>query len=297
MSVLAFREVLPRVFRHRFGEPPQAERKFTVSLTQPVANQLILNAVGIFFGDTHPEYTYLRCVEGNVTETDRHYAEVTYRYELPPRGTQQFEASPLARPDVWSFSVGGAQVPALTYYEGAGNGDIRPLVNAANEFVYENVTTLAAEVRATISSNRAVFPLPIAAEVANSINASPYLFGERHTWMCSGINATQAVEAVNNVEVAYWQITVELLYRASGWNLLLPNIGLHQIKGGKKTPCVVEDDTQTPPCDVPSPTPQALDVNGLQKTNMDPPDILGGPDGRRIYKEVEFAPYFGTPPI
>jgi hypothetical protein len=294
MSVLDFREVLPRTFRHRFGDPPQAERKFTVSLTAPVANQQILNSVGIFFGALHPEYPYLRCVEGNVTETDRHYAEVTYRYELPPRGAQQFEANPLARADVWTFSTGGAQVPALVYYDGSGNTDIKPLVNTANEFVFEGLTTLEAEVRATISSNRAVFPLPIAADVTNAINASPYLFGDRHTWMCAGINASQAVEAVNDQEITYWQITVELVYRASGWNLLLPNVGLNQIDGGKKKPCIVENEDGDK---IAASTPQSLDNNGKQKANNDPPDILDAPFGRRIYREIDFAPFFGTPPF
>jgi hypothetical protein len=294
MSVLAFREVLPRTFRHRFGEAPQAERKFTVSLSQPTANQQILNSVGIFFGALHPEYPYLRCVEGNVTETDRHYAEVTYRYELPPRGTQQFEPNPLARPDVWSFSTGGAQVPALVYYDGAGNDNLKPLVNKANEFVFEGLTTLEAEVRATISSNRATFPLPIAAEVTNAINASPYLFGAQHTWMCAGINASQAVEAVNDSEITYWQISVELVYRASGWNLLLPNVGLNQIDGGKKKPCTVENEDGD---EIAASTPQSLDDNGKQKANNDPPDILDAPVGRRIYREINFAPFFGTPPF
>jgi hypothetical protein len=295
MSVLDFREVLPRTFRHRFGDPPQAERKFTVSLTAPTSNQQILSSVGIFFGALHPEYPYLRCVEGNVTETDRHYAEVTYRYELPPRGNQQFEANPLARPDVWTFSTGGAQVPALVYYEGAGNNNLKPLVNTANEFVFEGLTTLEAEVRATISSNRPAFPLLIAADVTNAINASPYLFGARHTWMCAGINASQAVEAVNDSEVTYWQVNVELVYRASGWNLLLPNVGLNQMfSSGIKRPCTVQNEEGIK---IAASTPQALNNDGSQKIAGAPPDILDAPFGRRIYREIDFAPFFGTPPF
>lgn len=300
MAVLSYREVLPRTFRHRFGDSPQAERKFTVSLDEATTNQEILNAVGIFHGAVHPEYPYLRCIEGNVTETDRYYAEITYRYEVPSQSAQggggQFQANPLARPDVWSFSTGGAQIATTMYYEGDGNGDRRPLLNTANEFVYEGLTTLEAEVRATISSNRAVFPLPIAAEVTNCINATPYLFGDKHTWMCAGISATQAVEVVNDLEVAFWQITVELVYRASTWNQFLPNMGINQLKGGKVVTCTVEDQTQTPPVLVPATTPQALASNGEQKgTNT--PDILGGAAGRRVYKEIVFDPYFGTPPI
>lgn len=303
MAVLSFREVIPRTFRHRFGDAPQADRKFVATLDGATGTQEILNAVGIFHGASHPEYPYLRCVEGNVSETDRFYAEITYRYELPFSGSGggfRFEPNPLARADVWSFSTGGAQVPALTYYEGDGNADLRPLVNTANEFVYESLTSLEAEVRATIASNRATFPLPIAAEVTNAINATPYLFGARHTWMCAGLNATQVIEVVNNLEITYWQITVELVYRASGWNLFLPNIGLNQLKivpplsSPSRVPCVVRNAQGE---EVPASSPQALDSNGLQKANNDPPDILGGADGRRIYREIEFAPFFGTPPF
>lgn len=306
MAVLSFREVIPRTFRHRFGDSPQAERKFTVSLDNATSNEEILNSIGIFHGAVHPEYPYLRCVEGNVTETDRYYGEITYRYEVPAQAAQggggQFQANPLARPDVWSFSTGGAQVATTMFYNGDGNADRRPLLNTANEFVYEGLTTLEAEVRATISSNRAVFPLPIAADVTNCINATPYLFGAKHTWMCAGISATQAVEVVNGLEIAYWQITVELVYRASTWNQFLPNVGLNQLQlVGPTSPPVVEKRFCTVKNEdgvaVPASSPQALDANGLQKTAGDSPDILGGAAGRRIYKEIVFDPYFGTPPI
>lgn len=180
-------------------------------------------------------------LDASVTETDRHHAEITYRYELPKQ--QDFDPHPLARQDVWTFSVGGAQVPALRYYHGTGNSDIRPLTNAAYSYI-DGLTTLEAEVRCTIAGNRASFPSALAASVTNSINASPYLFGDTHTWLCQGISASQQTEAVNGVPVNFWSVSVELTYRASGHLLRIPHVGFQCIDDGKIVPCVVFDATE-----------------------------------------------------
>jgi hypothetical protein len=293
MAVTSFREILPRSGSHRFGEAPTAERKFAVTVNGPTPIQQVANAIGIFHGAQHPELSFLRMLNGTYNEVDRFHVEATYSYELPQVGSQDLNPNPLARPDVWSFSTGGAQVPALTYYEGSGNGDVRPLVNAAHDF-FEGLTTLEAEVRATIAWNRANFPAADAAAVTNAINASPYLWGDTHTWQCAGISAQRQYEVVNDVEIGYWSGTTELVYRASGWNLLLPHVGFNRILGTNKRPCLVEgleegDDR------VAASTPQPLNTDGTQKyppgNAQGPPDILM----RRIYREISFAPYFGTP--
>jgi hypothetical protein len=289
MSVINFREVLPRTFAHKFGEGPTSERKFVATLDEPTPHQQILNAIGIFHGATHPEYTYLFCVEGQITETDRQHAEITYRYEVPP--LQQFEPNPLSRRDVWSFSVGGAQVPALNYFHGdSGNGDIRPLVNAADDF-FEGLTATEAEVRATINSNRATFDLTLASNVTNAINASPYLGGDRFTWLCAGIGAQQTSEVVNDIRVNYWQLTVELIYRRSSWLMYLPHIGWHYIKSGKKERAWVYDEDGT--TKIPASSPQPLTENGELKYPGGPglPELLQ----RRLNPIIDFAPFFGTP--
>lgn len=297
MSILGSREVLPRTFSHRFGESPTAERTFVVTLSKPVSHQLLLDTVGIKHGHGHPEFSYLYCTDGSITEPDRYHAEITYRYEVP-RGdgsTADFQPNPLARSDIWSFSTGGAQVPALTYYEGSGNGDVRPLINAAHDF-FEGLTTLEAEVRATISSNRPAFPASLAASVTNSVNAGAYLWGNPHTWICQGISATPQTEVVNSITINYWSISVELVYRASGYDLLLPHVGFNCLSGTNKKPCKVRG-LEDNDADVAATTPQPLNENGTQKyppgTAQGAPDILT----RRVYKEVDFTTFFGTPPF
>jgi hypothetical protein len=288
MAVINFREVLPRTFQHKFGEAPTSERKFVATLDVPTPHQQILNAIGIFHGATHPEYTYLFCIEGQITETDRQHAEITYRYEVPT--TEQFEANPLSRRDVWSFSVGGAQVPALNYFHGdTGNADVRPLVNAAGDF-FEGLTATEAEVRATINSNRATFDLTLASNVTNAINGSPYLGGDRFTWLCAGIAAQQTSEVVNDQRINYWQLTVELIYRRSTWLMYLPHIGWHYIEGSQKKKVWAYDKDGE---EVDAGAPQPLNEDGTLKY----PGANGVPDRlqRRLNPIIDFAPFFGTP--
>ena len=288
MAIISYREVIPRTASHKFGESPTAERKYIITVDEPTPTQTLVNAVGILHASAHPEFSYLKCLNIQVTETDRHHAEITYSYELPKQ--EELDPNPLARPDVWSFSIGGAQVPALVYYDGSGNGSRLPLVNAAGDF-FEGLTTLEAEVRASISGNRPTFPLANAAAVTNSVNSSSYLGGAAHTWLCAGISGQQATEVVNDVELRYWQITVELVYRASGHDLLLPNVGWNYLEGGEKKRVWVKDPESGEK--VASGSPRALTNAGGLKADDQEPDILT----RRVYPEANFSNYFGTPPF
>lgn len=306
MAVLSYRELSGRTFQHRFGEAPTAEIRYALTLDDPSTDhQSMLNAVGIFHGAYHPEYTYLRCIEGSVTENDPDpwHATISYRYAVPQAGgggNKDFEPNPLARPDVWSFTTGGAQVPALTYYHGNDNSDIRPLINSANDY-FEGLLADEAEVRASISGNRPTFPLATAAAVTNAINSAPYLGGAAYSWKCSGISAQQATEVVNDIELNYWQVSVELIYRQSGWPLLLPDIGWHYLTGGDPAKAIVyvRDDAPNSPTkgyDIPASSPQPLDTDGsLLYTggSYGAPNILE----RRINPAVDFSSYFGVPPF
>jgi hypothetical protein len=287
MAVLSLREVSGRTFSHRFGEAPTAERKFVLTLdnTAPTTQEA-LNAVGIFHGSPHPEYPFLICTDGQVTEgtPSPFHCEITYSYGLPDSGSRDFQANPLARPDVWSFSTGGSAVPALFYW----NGDTQePIVNSAGE-VIEGLTTDEAECRATITANRAVFPLDVAIAVTNTVNNATYLGAPAHHWKCFGIAGQQQSEMVNGVEINYWAITSELVYRQTGWNLQLPDVGYNYLLAGKLERCKVLLDGQF----VASPQKMALDSDGSQKVPENAlPDLLV----RRVNREVNFATYFGTP--
>lgn len=291
MAVIGYREVIPRTFQQRFGDPPTGERKFIVTVDKPTPSSAVIGAVGILFGAPHPEYPFLEMRDFSYTENDRHHAEITYRYELPE--DEDRDPNPLARPDIWSFSTSGGTVPFLYYYHGEdGNGDIRPLVNAAGDFI-EGLTVLAPEVQATISANRANFPLATAAEITNAINSSAYLGGDKYTWQCNGISGTRTTEVVNDQKVTYWQITTTLTYRKHGYIEKIPHVGWHFLENGRKQRVWAWDAEGAEKVDAAAPQP--LNENGTLKF----PGAEGNPDQllRRPYPAVDFSSYFGTPPI
>lgn len=284
------REVIPRTFTHRFGESPTAEIKYHVTTDGPVRTQAVLDAVGIKHGSPHPEYGYLLCSEGAVNELDRFHVEVTYSYSVPAIGTKDSSPNPLARADIWSFSAGGAAVPALAYFHGSGNGDVRALVNSAYDF-FEGAMTEEAELRCTISGNRSAFPVGVATQVTNCVNRDAYLGAQPYQWKCQGISGQQQVEIVDGVEIKYWSVSVELAYRQSGWRLMLPNVGYNYLEGSEKLRAYVVDKESGEK--VACSNPVALNGNGSLKSPGTAPDILY----RRVHCEVDFAPLFGAPPF
>jgi len=284
MSVLSGREVIGRTLSHRFGEAPRAERKFILTLdnTAPTTAEAI-SYVGIFHGAPHPEYPFLVMTDAQLTEgsPSPFHAELTYSYELLE--PDERDPNPLARPDIWSFSTSGAAVPALFYYDGSTQ---KPLVNSAFDY-FEGLTTDEAECRATIAGNRATFPLATAVAVTNTVNSDSYLGASAHQWKCVGISGQQQSEVVNDVEINYWAVTIELAYRQTGWNLQLPDIGYSYLEGGEKERAYVLQDGER----VASAEKLALNSDGSLKAAGSLPDILD----RRVNPEVAFGSYFGTP--
>jgi len=297
VAVLGFRELTGRDFTHRFGEPPTASRRFGVTLDTPdTPTQQILNAINIPHGAIHPEYTFLFCIEGAVKEATPtpYHAEVTYRYELPRVGSDEFEPNPIARDPVWSFSPTTTTVPALTYYEGDDNSDEQPLTNTAGDY-FEGLTVESSETRAVIVRNLPFFPVQLAQDSTNTINAGEYLGAPQYSWKCQGIGAVQKTELVNDIEVKYWEVTAELLYRPQTWVLKLPNVGFNYLPGGTgpKAPVYVTDAaplSTTNGEDVPSQAPLPLETDGDLRTSGDP-DILE----RRPYRSSDFSLLFGLP--
>lgn len=295
MAVVGYREI-GRSFSHRFGESPTAQIRVAFDLDAPTNTQDIIAAGGYLHGTAHPEYGYMLCVDGQVTESSAYKAEAVYSFATPAVGTGGFVASPLSRPDVWSFSTSGLSVPTFRYYNGSGNGDIKPLVNSAGDII-EGAQAIEGELRATVSGNRAAFPLATAVAVTGCVNSDAYAGAQPHRWLCNGISAQKTTEVVNGQQVTYWQVTAELSYKASGYNLYLPNVGWNY-KGGsgsepKKERCYVFMDGEK----VASSSVMALNEDGSIRFNNDftgsgAPTILE----RRVNPAVAFATYFGTPP-
>ena len=284
MGIVSYTELATVAASRKFGEAPTFQRKFVVEVDDPATPQTtIANAPGISFLAAHPEASYCKAMNVGVANYNgsRWHYEVTWDYELPKQ--QNVDPNPLARADIWKWSTGGLQVPALYYYEGE---TLTPLQNSAQDF-FEGVQTDISTLQASISGNRPTFDYGLATTVTNAVNAESYLGGEAYTWKCSGIAATPAVEVVNEVEIRYWQVEVTLEYRPDGWPLQLPNIGWNYLDGStKKRAYVIDPDSGDK---VPSSNPQPLTTGGAISTGA--PTVLV----RRVHKAVNFQQFFGTP--
>jgi hypothetical protein len=290
MGVTASRE-LGRSFSHRFGESPTAQIRVAFDLDGATNTQSIISSGGYSHGTAHPEYAYLLCVDGQVTESSAYKAEAVYSFATPAVGTGGFAASPLSRADVWSFSTGGLTVPTFRYYNGSANNDIKPLVNSAGDII-EGAQAIEGELRVSVSGNRSAFPMATAIAVTGCVNSDSYAGAAAHRWLCNGISAQQITEVVGGAQVTYWRVTAELSYKASGYNLFLPNAGWNYLEGGTKKRATVKyrDETGVE-TDVPSANVVALTSGGAIQTSGDV-IILE----RRVNPAVAFAAYFGTPP-
>lgn len=296
MAVLAVNEVLPRGYSHQFGGRPTASMVFIATLDdQPTTQAAILNAIGYSLGATHPEFSFLECLNVELTEPDKFHSEVSLSFGVRPVGEVEPGQLPWALPDVWTFSAGTAQYACTEHYPDRNNNVVTaPLTNKATD-AYEGIVKNEPELRATITGYRQLFPAALAIQLTGAINNAPYAGGDEHTWQCAGISGTPERTTSGSQLVEYWQITAELIYRKSTHNLLLPNAGLNYLENGlpnKKRRCwvITEDGDRTP-----SANAMALAENGDLKqigAGPYPPDILSF----RVYPEENFSQYFGQPP-
>jgi len=293
MAIKSSTELATVTGARKFGEAPTFTRQFVVEVDDPTTTQTdISNACGVAFLDSHPEATYVRAFDVKVSNYNgsRWHYLVEWSYELPKQANT--DKNPLNRPDIWKFTTSGLAVPALYYYDGDGNDDVKPLQNTANDY-FEGVTTDIAVLEAHISGNRQTFDFALATMAQNAINKTTYLTGKPYTWKCEGISAQPAVEVVNEQELRYWQVEVTLKYRPDGWPLQLPNVGWNYIDavGGDKKRVYVRD-PENGNEKVPSSNPQPLNNDGSLKAGGGAPDILV----RRVSPVIDFNQHFGTPP-
>ena len=304
MAVVSNREILPRTLSHRFGEKPTAVRNWSVTTDGATNHADIIAATGEVMLAGHPEYGFLKLTEFAINEVDVFHVEVQLTYTVPPEA----EKNPLARADIWHFSTGGTSVVGTEYYGGEGNALANkfPLRNTAGD-MYEGIMIPEGETRATITGNRQLFPLGDARAVTNSVNDRNWAGCPKHSWFCSGISGEYTSEMVDADEVEYWKITVELVFRASGHNLFLPNVGFNYIKPGnppQKMRAYVRSlsdplDSNSDVITVPSTMPVALKDDGDIDDVIDQSPEARGPkiNEFRVYREFDFSIVFGNPPL
>jgi len=274
---------------HLLGSSPEYTRTLRVVMLSARSSAEIVALCGVSHGSPHPENPNATVfsveAQEQISEEDGSLvAVVTAKYKVS-ESENEWDPLPWERGDVWKFATQGVAVPALTYYQGTTP---TPLTNSAGDF-FEGVTVDEAQQKITITGNRQAFPSALAAAITNCVNDAPYLGFATNCVKVQGISGEAASEVVNEQTVWFWKVTVELLARQSGWNLLLPDIGFNYIDGGVKKRATVKGPDGE---DIASANPVALNGNGGLQQGGQLPAILD----RRIYKQITMSTYFGTPP-
>lgn len=270
-----------------------AVRRFAVvlgdnTLEGSPTNELeIISGLGLDdFGAEHPDLTGWKLRKIGVTER---YGDSPYHVEVTAEygGLDENDLlAPISRAASWSFEPQQMQVPALWYYEGTGNSNVKALTNSAYDY-FEGLMTDERVVQATMKKNFAAFPTSQMA-ATNSLNNAEYFGGAQYTWKCAGVSATWVTELFNRVKYTYWETTCVLIYRQTGWALKLPDVGWNYIAGGQKRRAMVFDFENSEW--VASANPVALSGGAIQLNGY--PAILD----RRVNPEANFSNLFGTPP-
>ena len=305
MGVNANREIVPRAMALKFKDKPTAQRTWCFTVDGGTNHADIIETLknnGCDIGSVHPEFASLKLLDIQINEIDKYHAEALLNYGLKP----DLEKNPVNRPDVWHFSIGSANVICTRYYKGSGNGTRMPLENTAQD-AYEGIMAPESEMHLTITKNMTVFPLWAFRKNVNSLNDQEWIGCEKHTWLCTGVSGEYASEMVEEEEVKYWKVSIELVYRISTHNLFLPNSGFNYIKPGtpaRKMRAYVRSlsdplDTGSEVITVACTMPVALKDDG------DIDDIIDQSPGLRpakikefrIYEEANFATEFGNPPV
>lgn len=269
---------------------PVAKRTWAVTLpdntlqNNPPTEDEIWTECGLSdWGTPHPSITALKLKKLSIAERYQdspYHVQVVAEYGIC---TANDLLDPLSRTADWSFDGQPAQVPAFYYYDGQTQ---KPLTNSAYDF-FEGLVTDESMIRATIQKNYATLPgSQIAAQ--NCVNDAQYLGLAQHSWKVAAVKAAFTREVYNNVEYSFWATNIELLYRQTGWNLRIPDVGWNFLDGGQKRRAMVFDFQNGEW--VASANPVGLNASGNQ-TNGEP-NLLN----RRVNPEADFSNLFGNPP-
>jgi len=287
----------------KIGSNPTAKRNFVCTLDGPTSVQQIQAACNVLQGSPHPEFDYLRALSTNVTEPDPFHANVSFDYGLPDAGST-FNPNPLQRPDIWTYAVSGATVPAEAYYWDSSINDfsepetdedgMSALVNAAGDPLM-GVTTQVGEMKVTIKGNREQFDIDEALKVSGTINEDTYLGKPPFFWQCQGISAAPKTEAVNDQEYKFYEVQVNLLYRSlgfvaklfdTGYNVIDPELGYTRAQVKSKKDGTFANASM----------PVALNDDGSQTEPGEDGKVKVRTIKRRLHPAVSFNTYFGSPP-
>lgn len=302
MAVVSTKE-LAQTFEREVGRPAIVKRRFVCVLSDdtlannPATEVAILAAIfGVseatisispIFGEPHPRFAPWKLRKLFINEGfegSPYHVEVILEYGVV---RDEEILHPTSRPSVWSVEGDRGEVPALGYYSGIGNSTAYPLTNSAFDF-YPGLTTDEAVARITIKKNFADFPTSWMAAM-NCVNSDLYFGMPIHTAKVAAVDAEYAYEEFGNFMVKFWKATAVVVYRQTGHNLLLPDVGFNFIESGQKRRAMVFDFQNAEW--VPSANPIGLNGSGGPSSTGNPAIL-----NRRVNPETSFSALFGTPP-
>lgn len=293
MAVISYRE-LPRVFEREVGKEPLLQRRLVATLSDDTVTGNATDAIPILqgvlattaFGVPHPDLSGWKLKKVRVEEgyegSPWHALVVADYGTIDPNSI----LVPTSRAADWAFEATGQDVPALYYYAGSGNGMMRPLTNSAFDY-FQGLTTREQLTRATATLNYASFPTS-QMSATNSVNNAAFFGGPAHCWLVEGVDAVLTREEFGGTVYEFWRTTIKLLYRQTGWNLQLPDVGFNILAGQQKRRAMVFDEQNLEW--IPSANPVGLNGSGGQTFGA--PSILV----RRVYPETDFSSIFPVPP-
>lgn len=298
MGIVSTHE-LDRKYEAEIAVPQQAVRRWAVVLSDDTLTGNPLSEGDIFtslslgsWGVAHPTWTHLGLRKVTITERlsdSPYHVEAVAEYGFLP--SDQIQAPTTRRAD-WRFESQPGQVPALFYYHDAsvgafsGNNDIRALTNSAYDY-FSGLSTDETMVQITISKNFWPFPVSIFG-MMNFINSEAYMTCARYTLKCIGVTADYTQEFYSNSTYQHWQTQIQLMFRQSGWQLRLPDVGWNFLNGGVKQRAMVFDEKNAEWVASASP----IGLNGSGQQTFGQPSILQ----RRVNPAMDFSTLLGLPP-
>lgn len=257
--------------------------------------QDVAAAPGISWRAAFPDDVNAFLVDSNTQqdgESPFHY-KVTYTY----RFLDESEKIPWLRPATFSFAGSLASAPAFWHFPTPGNNQTKAIiVNTAGDPL-SGLDRDEAEFSVTIQWNqRPPFNFRRAQEYVGAVNSDEWSGGNPNTWKCVSISANRKFEVISNdtdppAKCFYWDTTVNLSYRNTGWDIQTWDVGFNEIVGGTWNPSLGVRTGGTRrkilAGSEPVSEPAALS-QGIAKPPGQPPDLVTF----RVYRALAFTGVF-----
>ena len=293
MAIVSSKELF-RKSTFEIGKVHQFEREWVCVLSDdaiqnPPTELEVLQHLNLDYGTPYPTFPRYGLRKLAVTEghgDSPYHIHVRAEYGVVLADELLY---PESRAAEWEFDSVPGEVPALAFYEGTGNGTLRPLTNSAYDY-FQGLVTQESLIVARVTKNFLTMSAGPNGWLLsqNCVNNATYLGLPAHTWKVGKVTVTPVSEEFSGSVRRFWKCVAELHYRQSGHNYQLPDVGFNFLNGNQKRRCMVFDFENAEW--IPSPTPVGLNGSGAQ--TFAAPAILN----RRVNPEIDFASRFGSAP-